>query len=130
MVLTLSGQDAVIIEGGRLLLEMPFADHGRLVTGLLHLHGEKLSGRWYVALEIEYAVGLRILPGNDAGPAGSADGVVAIDPVKTHPVLCQSIDIGRRIQLSQAAAVNADGLGGMIVGHYEEDIGLAFRFWS
>ena len=122
-VFALARQHAVIIECGRLVLEVPFADHGRLVSRLLHLRREILSLGGEVAVEIEHAVGLRILAGDDAGPAGCADGVVAVDPVETHPVLGQGVDVGRGIQPGQAAAVSADGLGGMIIGHDEQDIG-------
>ena len=43
VILSLPRQDAVKVEGGRFHLEVPLADHGSVVSRLLHFLGEVLS---------------------------------------------------------------------------------------
>ena len=98
-VLTLPRQHAVIVERAGLFLQMPFADHRRLVPGFAHFDRQLLSLWRNATGQAEYTVGLRVLPRDDAGSTGRTDGVVAKDTVKTHSVCRQAINVGCRFQL-------------------------------
>ena len=123
MIFTLTRKDAVIIECGWFLLEVPFPDHGRLITGLLHLGGEKLSFWRNISVEVEHAILLRVLTGNDARTTGRTYGVVTEDTIKPHSVMGEGVDVRSWVQFRQATAVSTNSLSRMIIGHNEEDIG-------
>src|SRR5690606_30878607 len=52
-------------------------------------------------------------------PAGSADGVGDEDVVERHPLLCQTVEIGRLVDLR---TVGPDRMRGVIVAEYEDDV--------
>ena len=73
VILALSGQDLVVIKRTRFDLQVPLADHRRVVAGFLHFEREILPLGGDVAAQVRYAVDVRVLPGQHAGPAGRAD---------------------------------------------------------
>ena len=85
VVFPLSRQNAVVIEVLGLHLEVPFADHGRLVTGFAHFDGEHLLARHDPSAQVDGAVDVVVLSGQDAGPGGRADGVGAKSVLKGRP---------------------------------------------
>jgi hypothetical protein len=101
---------------------MPLPDHRGLVTRLPELHREKLLLGSDLAVEVENPISLGVLPGDDAGPGGRADRVVGERAGEAHPASRQRIDVGCRIEPGQAPPVGPDGLGGVVVGHDEQDV--------
>ena len=55
----------------------------------------------------------------DGRPAGRADGICAKAVVEPHALRCDTIDVGG---LVYPAAIGADGMGRVIVGHDEQDV--------
>ena len=126
-VCALPGQHTVVVKRGRLFSKMPLPDHGGLVARLVHLDGKVLPLRRQSSIEIQHPVGLRVLPGHDAGAAGRADGVVAEHPVKTHAVPCQPVDYRGRIQGCKPTTIGANGLRCMVIRHNEQDVRRTHR---
>lgn len=56
----------------------------------------------------------------DGGAAGSADGVGHVAVVEFHAVVVESVDVGGVVDVG---VVGADGFGGVVVGHNEDDVG-------
>ena len=120
----LAGQHLPEIEAGGVADEVPLADDGGLVPGLL----EKLREGELGAVEdgiriIVEPVHVRILAGQDDGAAGSADGIGDEGAIETHAFLGDAVDVRRLVQLPRVA-VGADGLIGMVIGEDEDDVGL------
>ena len=70
----LPGQDVPVVEARRVAAQVPLADHGGVVAGLLqHLRHGRL--RTVEAVEDRHAVQVAVLAGEDRGPARRADRV-------------------------------------------------------
>ena len=65
---------------------------------------------------------MRVLAGQDRGPAGAADRVGHDAAVEPHPLPGQAVDV-RRLDQPARIVVGADGLVGMVVAEDEDDIG-------
>ena len=115
-----------MLKGGGFRFEMPFANHGRVVARFLHLTGKVLVFRFNSPVQVEHAVGLRILPRYDARPTRRADRVVTEDPVEAHPFARQAVEVRRGIQRRETAPITSETLGGVVVGHDEENVRLFF----
>ena len=72
-ILTLAGEDFVVIKSAGTGLEVPLADDGGLVAGTLHFVGEVLLVVVDAAVEGEGAVHVGILSRHDTGAAWRAD---------------------------------------------------------
>ena len=122
-VAPLVGHDVVIVESGRFVLEMPFADDGRLVAVALQLLGEVvLLGQKSVVERVD-AVQLAVLPRQDAAAAGGADRVGHAAAVHADSLAADAVDVGRGHDLREDASVGADRLRRMVVGHDVDDVG-------
>ncbi len=122
-VLALAGQHAVVVERGWLGFQMPFADHGSLVTGLLHLFGEMLILGFNSATQIKNTVGVVVLSGHDASTTGGADRVGAERVLEQHAFLGQTIEVRRWVQIGKPTSIRTNRLAGVIIRHDEQDIG-------
>jgi len=122
-VRSLAGQDRIVIEIGRLILEVPFADHGGVVTGFAELDGEGLLAWRNAPGEVKGVVIVIILPGKNAGARGRADRIGAKGIFKKCSFLGEPVDGWGWSDLSEAAPVSRDPMGGVIVRHDEEDVG-------
>lgn len=56
----------------------------------------------------------------DCGAAGRTDRVGHVAVVEFHPIVVKPVDVGGVVDVG---VVGADGFGGVVVGHYEEDVG-------
>ena len=122
----LAGEDVPVVEAGGVGDEVPLADHGGLVAGALQFLGDVIALRVERLVEGVDAVLVAVLAGEDRGAAGRADGVGAEAVGEAHAAVGDAVDVRR---LVDAAAVGGDGVGGVIVGHDEEDVGRAALPW-
>ena len=97
MVISLARQHAVVVKRGRFLFEVPFPNHGGLVSSLFYFNGEELSLWWNISIEVQYSIGLRILAGNDASPARGTDGIIAEYTIEPHSIFSERINGGSRV---------------------------------
>ena len=118
-------QDVPVVETGRPvvgpLAQMPLADNRRLVAVALEDLGDVLQTVVEVGANGGDTVDVVVGAGQDAGPARLAQGVGAEAVVESHPLSSDAVEVGG---LVDAAAITAHGVGGVIVGHDEEDVGL------
>ena len=117
----LAGQHTVIVER-RLLLQMPLADHGRLVAGLFDQMRQRLVLGFHSTVQRRDAVDMAVLARDQRSPGGRADRVRTKGIRQPDPLFRQPVDVGRGIERSQAAAVSTDGVGRVIVRHDEQDV--------
>lgn len=102
---------------------MPFADDRGLVARLLQvLRGGALAAIEAIAV-LPKTVQVRVLAGLNDGASGSANRIGHIALAKQDALRCQSIQVRRWSDFRQHAAIGADGLGRVIIGENEEDIG-------
>ena len=116
----LSGQDIPVIETGGDAFQVPFANHGRLVAGLLQQFGKGLLAPVKLIPIVAHTVQVAVFSGQNRGPAGCAKTISTKGVFKAHSFLCQSVDVGRFVNF---ASVGTDSIGGVIIGHDENDIG-------
>lgn len=120
VVLTLAGEDFIVVEAGGVGLEVPFADEGGLVTGLLEAFGEGDLGAVEGLLVGALAVGVAVESGEEGGARGGADGVSAEEVAHEHAFCGEAVDVGCGVS---GGAVGGDGLSGVVVGEDEDDVG-------
>lgn len=84
VVAALAGEDAVVVEFGGLVFEMPFADHGGLVAGFFHQAGQGVVGDGQIVAEGFDSVGVGVLASHQGGATGRADGIGANCVGKHH----------------------------------------------
>ena len=72
------------------------------------------------AVEHRHAVLVAVLAREDAGPAGRADRVDAEAGIQAHALLGDAVEVRR---LVDPAAIGADGVRRMVVGHDVENVG-------
>jgi hypothetical protein len=77
-----------------------------------------IEGDGVIADPVEVAV----LPREDDGPAGCADPVCAEAIIEAAAFAGDPVDSRRPVK---TAPITADRLGGMVIGHDEEDIGAS-----
>ena len=121
----LADQYVPIVEAGRLALEMPLTDDGRLIAGLLQQLGDGLLASVERVAVSDEAVQMAVLACQDNGPARPTDRVGTEGVVESNALVGQPIEIGRLIDL---AAIGRDGMRGMVVAHDVDDIGPLGRF--
>lgn len=59
--------------------------------------------------------------GQNHCPAGRADGIGAEAVIKSHALIGNAVEVGG---LVDSSAVAAHGMGGMVIGHNKNNIGL------
>lgn len=99
---------------------MPFADHGGLVAGGLEELGDGFTLWVQGVVEGVDAVLVTVLTGEDGGAGGGADGVGHEAVGEAGSLGGKAVDVGCAVD---AAAVGGDGVGGVVVGHDEQDVG-------
>lgn len=122
-VRSLSGQDRIVIEIGRLVLEMPFPDHGGLVSCFAEFNGKGLLAWRDAPGEIECVVIMIILSRENAGARGRTDGIGAEGIFKKGPFFGEPVDGGGWSHFCEATAVSGYSMGRMIIRHNEENVG-------
>src|ERR1035437_5616408 len=121
----LAGENVPVVEAGGLARQVPLADHRRLVTCALEFLGDVIAlGVERVVQRVD-AVLVAVLPGKNRGAAGRADGIGAEAVGEANARARDAVDIGR---LVDAAAIGGDGVGGVIVRHDVENVGLGTAF--
>ena len=65
------------------------------------------------------AIFVAVFAGEDGGAAGCADGIFDETIAEAHAFPGEAIHVGSDVDL---AAVGADGVGGVIIGHDKEDV--------
>lgn len=105
-VRSLSGQDRIVIEIGRLVLEMPFANHGGVVTCFAEFDGEGLLSWRDATGKVECVVIMIILPRENAGARGRTDGIRAKGIFKKCPFFREPVDGGGRSDFCEATPVS------------------------
>jgi hypothetical protein len=75
VVITLAREDIPIVKSGGITFQVPFPDHGCLVTRLLKQFGESHLAAVKNLRIIPVSVDMRKLPGQHHGPAGSTNGI-------------------------------------------------------
>ena len=128
MVEPLPRQHAPVVEArrlvGRPLAEVPLAEDRRLVARLpqqLRVGGQAVV---HVRRQGGDAVDVVVGAGEDGGPAGGADAVGAEAVVEAHALVGDAVEVGGAVD---AAPVAAHGVGGVVVGHDEEDVGTGIH---
>ncbi len=120
VVIALPGEDRPVVEARRVALEVPLADKGRLVARRPQELGKgrlaSVEGDGVVADPVEVTV----FPGQDDRPARGADAVRAEAVLEADALAGDPVDPRRPVE---SAPVAADGLGGVVVGHDEQDVG-------
>src|SRR5262249_23134844 len=114
----LAGKDVPVVEAGGVAAEVPFADHAGVIAGGLEVLGERRLAA-VEAVEDGDAVHVGIFAGEDGRPAGGADGIGDQATVEAHPLPGDAVDLRCLVDF---AAVGADGVGGVIVGHDVQDV--------
>jgi len=105
-VRSLSGQNRIVIEIGRLVLEMPFANHGGVVTCFAKLDGEGLLSWRDAPGEVECVVIMIILSRENAGARGRTDGIRAKGIFKKGPFFGEPVDGGGWRDFGEATPVS------------------------
>ena len=127
-ILALPRQYLVIIEVG-FCVQMPLADHGCLVSKLLHLDGKILIFHGKRNIKNHHTIGLRILSCQNAGPAGTADGIGDETIFEQQTISSQFVQCGSGIEPGKPASISANARSRMVIGHDKEYIWfLAGRF--
>jgi len=122
---SLTGKNIPVIESGRIALEMPLADHNRLVSGLLEELGKCLLRAVKPQRVVPHSVEMTVFTGQDDSPAGRADAVGAEAVLESNSLGGDAVDVGRRVD---PASVTAHGMRGVVVRHDEQDVGF-FSPW-
>ena len=107
------------VESGRIALEVPLADHRRLVARF----AEQLGEGDLLAVEldriVDHAILMAMLAGENRRPTRRADRVTDEAVLEEHPFVRESIDVRR---LVEHRAVGADRVRRVVVGEDEEDV--------
>ena len=99
---------------------MPFADDGGLVANALQELGEVELAIVVARVQGGHAVDVIVRAGEDGRAGGAANGIGAKTVVKAHAALGDAVEVGRGVD---AAAIATHGVGRVVVGHNEEDVG-------
>lgn len=119
----LGGEHPVLVEAPGVGVQVPLAHHRRLVA-LLPEQGREGDGvpRQGVYQGL-HPVDMGVLPGQDGGPAGGAQGVDAEAVLRQAALPADAVDAWGFEHLGQPGAIEADGVGRVVVRHNKEDIG-------
>jgi len=117
-----------VVKAGGFGYEVPFADE----CGLVAIVAQYLGQGDLRAIEALVAVAhksvfMAVLARKDGCAAGSRNGVTAVIVHKHGTFVPDAVYIGCGCYLSYGVPVDAHCLAGMVVAHYEEDVGLLPR---
>ena len=115
----LAGQDDPAVKARGVGAEVPLADHAGVIAAGLQVLGHVVA-RAIEAVEHRHAVEVRILPGEQRGAAGRADGIGDKRIREPHAFLGEPVDVRRLVHLR---AIGGDGVLRVVVGEDEEDVG-------
>ena len=119
---SLPRQNLPIVEAGRVADQVPLAEESCLVArGLQQLGKGSLRAVKAAVGVVKETVSMRVLAGQNRGPAGAADGVGHDTPVESHSFAGQAIDVGRLDQLPRIV-VGTDGLKRVIITENKNDV--------
>ena len=119
VVLALSDEDVPVVEAGGVGGQVPLADDSGFVAGLAQELWEGLLAAVEGAGVVGESVLVAVLAGEQAGPAGTADGVGHEALREDHARIRQPVDVRG---LDQAVPVGADGLIRVVVAHDIDDV--------
>jgi hypothetical protein len=114
----LAGQHDPAVEAGGIAAEVPFADHAGVVAAFLQVLGHVVAAA-VEAVENRHAIQVRILPGEQRGAAGGADGVGDEAVGEARATFGEAVNVRGLVDLG---AVGGDGVLGVVVGEDEQDI--------
>ena len=109
-----------MIETGGAALEMPLADHGRLIAHLLQELGKGLLFPIEANTIVNHAVEMAVLAGENDGPARGADRIGAEAVVEQHSLAGQPVELRGFVDLR---SVTGQRVRGMVVSEYQNDVG-------
>ena len=122
----LAAKDTPMVETLRFADEVPFADHGSLVSGLLKEFGECLL----IAVECTCIIGKTIfvteLAGEDASARRSRKSIDSVTIIKANTFIGNPIHIR---SLDQISSITGHCLSGVIIRHHEDDVWLSDFFF-
>ena len=123
MVLTLLGKDPPFVEAHRVVTlavaEVPLPEDRGLVPSGLQDRREGRLGTVEGRAQGRHAVDVVVRPGQDRRAARGADRVGAEAVVEAHPLGRQAVEVRR---LVHPAAVRADRVRRVVIGHHEHDV--------
>ena len=105
-VRSLSGQDRIVIEIGRFVLGVPFANHGGVVSRFAKLDGKGLLSWRDATGEVECIVIMIILSRKNAGARGRADGIRAKGIFKKGSFFGEPVDVGSWSDLGEPTPIS------------------------
>src|SRR5439155_3061207 len=105
VVHSLAGQDVPIVEARGVAGEVPLADHGSLITGVLQFLGNVISLRIERVRQRVNAVPVAVLASQDGGAAWRADRIRAEAIRHANTTAADAIDVGSMIH---PAAISGD----------------------
>ena len=114
----------IIVEVRRFASQMPFTDHGSLISHIMELINKIFLVRLKHFIQSEHLVTMGILSGHDTCTAWGTDGVCTETVLEEHTVPCQFINCRSRVQYCKTTSVCADSLRSMVVRHDVDDIHL------
>ena len=118
------------IKAGRIGAEVPFANDGRLVAGLLQELGEGLLRAVERGIRvIGKAVEVTVFSRENRRARRTTNRIRHEAPVEAHPLLRDAIDV-RRVEQFARITVGADRLIGVIVGENKDDVRRLWRAGS
>ena len=98
---------------------MPLADHGGGVAGLAQYLRKGLLCAVKGNAVAEKAVQMTVLPGQDDRATGTANGVRDITLLEKHAFICQSIHVGRGVDLR---TISANCMRRVVISEDEQNI--------
>ena len=122
----LAGQDGPVIEAGRAVLrpaaQVPLAEDAGLPALSLQRLDEGRQAVVHGRGQCGDPVDVVPCAGEDGGAAGRANRVGTEAVVEAHATLRDAVEVGRPVD---AAAIATHGVRRVVVGHDEEEVGLA-----
>lgn len=106
---------------------MPLTIKSGLITRFLHVLGEC----WLVAVKVvsivHKTIDVAMFSRQDHRSTRTANRVRAKTVLKQHALSCETINIGRRIDRFKPTVISANGVRGVVVGEYEQNVGTFGR---
>ena len=113
-------KDFIAVESRRVRLKVPLSDQGGAVTGLAQEFGE---GHLRAVEDVpvgHLAIVKRMPTGKNDRPGRGANRIGDVAALEGHSLLGDAVEVG---SLDQFRPIGAYGMGGMIIGEDEEDVG-------
>jgi hypothetical protein len=111
----------IMVKAGWLAFEVPLADYGSLVTGLLQQLGKRLLRAIKSYFVVNDTVDMTVFTGKDYGPAGRTDTIGTKAVFEKHTLFGEPIEVWC---LVNPAAVTAHSLRSVVIGHNKNNVRL------